>query len=440
MDRLELLIDELARLESRARIGRVSALNRGLISIDGLSDFAAPGDLVEISGANRERAEVVGVDAQTTIVLADTSAEGLRLGASVRHLGPGDIAPDISWIGRIIDPYGQPLDRGPLPAGARRQIRRAPPDAAQRRGLGSRLGTGLAVFNTFLPIVRGQRVGLFAGSGVGKSNLLGRLALGVEADVIVIALIGERGREVRDFTDRLLGAAGMARCIVVAATSDQPAVVRRRCIWTAMAVAEYFRDQGRHVLFLADSLTRFAEAHREIALAAGEPPTLRSFPPSTVGVIAAVCERAGPGSDGLGDITAIFTVLVAGSDMEEPVADMVRAVLDGHVILDRQIAERGRFPAVDLLRSVSRSLPGAASPNENALMSRARALLGRYERAEMMVQAGLYTSGSDPELDIAIRLWPQLDAFQAETVSEGIEHSFQRLEQMLVGAGAWPAP
>jgi flagellum-specific ATP synthase len=203
-----------------------------------------------------------------------------------------------------------------------------------------------------------------------------------------------------------------------------------------MAVAERFRDEGKQVLFLADSLTRFAEAHREIALAAGETASLRGFPPSTAAMIAGLCERAGPGERFAGDITAIFTVLVAGSDMEEPVADMVRGVLDGHVVLDRAIAERGRFPAVDLLRSVSRSLPDAATEVENAVLARARALLGHYEKAALMVQAGLYTGGSDPELDKAIRLWPLLDAFLAEVEPGSTQDSYARLAESLRKAGA----
>ena len=380
---------------------------------------------------------MIAADGGSVTVLTDAGGDGLRLGAPASWLGRGDIAPDSSWIGRVIDPFGQPLDGRPLLRGAVAQpVRARPPSAHDRRGLGPRLETGLAAFNTFLPVVRGQRVGLFAGSGVGKSTLLGRLTKGIDADTAVIALIGERGRELREFTDRILGREGLSRTVVVAATSDQPALVRRRCAWTAMAVAESLRDEGRQVLFLADSLTRFAEAHREIALAAGESPSLGGYPPSTAGMIAGLCERAGPGREDSGDISAIFTVLVAGSDMEEPVADMVRGVLDGHVVLDRRIAERGRFPAVDLLRSVSRSLPDAASAEENALLSRARALLGRFEKAEMMVQAGLYTSGSDPELDIAIRLWPKLDAFLAERETGTSRDSFARLGAILDEAGA----
>jgi flagellum-specific ATP synthase len=280
-------------------------------------------------------------------------------------------------------------------------------------------------------MVRGQRIGLFAGSGVGKSNLLARLASRVQADVVVIALIGERGRELRAFTDRVLGPAGMARSVVVAATSDQAPLIRRRCAWAAMAVAEHFRDQGLHVLLLADSITRFAEAHREVALAAGEDASLRGYPPSVAHAIMALAERAGPGPEGAGDITAVFSVLVPGSDMEEPVADILRGTLDGHVVLDRKIAERGRFPAIDLLRSVSRSLPDAASPEENALIAEARRLLGAYERAEMMVQAGLYAAGSDPLVDAAIKAWPDLDAFLSEDEPGDTSDSFRHLAECL---------
>jgi flagellum-specific ATP synthase len=308
----------------------------------------------------------------------------------------------------------------------------APPAAAQRRGLGERLSTGVAVFDTLLPLVRGQRIGLFAGSGVGKSSLLARFARGVAADVVVIALVGERGRELRDFTERVLGSEGMARSVVVTATSDQSALQRRRCALSALTVAEHFRDQGLHVLLLVDSVTRFAEAHREVALASGEAASLRGYPPSTAHAIMSLAERAGPGGGEAGDITAVLSVLVAGSDMEEPVADIIRGTLDGHVVLDRKIAERGRYPAIDLLRSVSRSLPEAASSAENALISDARRTLGAYDRAEMMVHAGLYVQGTDPVVDRAIRLWPQLDGFLAEDApAGGPDASFARLRACL---------
>jgi flagellum-specific ATP synthase len=294
----------------------------------------------------------------------------------------------------------------------------------------------MRVFNTLLPIVQGQRIGLFAGSGVGKTRLLGQMAQNMHTDVVVIALIGERGRELGEFVHRVLGPKGMARAVVVAATSDQSPLLRRRCAWTAMCVAEHFRDAGRHVLLIADSITRFAEAHREIAVASGEAAALRGYPASLAHTIMALAERAGPGLPGTGDITALFSVLVAGSDMEEPVADILRGVLDGHVVLDRQIAERGRFPAIDLPRSVSRSLPEAADEGENRLIAEARRLLGVYDENEMMIRAGLYHSGSDPVLDKAIAAWPELDAFLAEPESADLQQSFARLNLILTRASS----
>jgi flagellum-specific ATP synthase len=297
--------------------------------------------------------------------------------------------------------------------------------------LGQRLSTGLALFNTILPIVKGQRIGLFAGSGVGKSNLLGRFARQIEADVVVVSLIGERGREVRQFVDQVLGEEGLARSVVVAATSDQSPLTRRRCAWSAMAVAEHFRDKGLSVLLLADSVTRFAEAHREVSVAAGEAPVLRGYPPSTAHMIMSLCERAGPGLESQGDITALFTVLVAGSDMDEPIADILRGVLDGHVVLDRDIAERGRFPSVDVLRSVSRSLPDCATQRENASVLSYRRILSTYEKNEMMVTSGLYNAGSDPSIDAAVKVWPDLDAFAAREIQTGIADSFAALDVIL---------
>lgn len=415
-------------------LGRVVAAGGGTVTVAGLCQSAGLGDLVEIRHGPgiRRRGEVLGLSEGWVTVLPDGTPDGLSVGDRVVLLGPGEIAPDQGWLGRVVDPFGQPLDGRPLmPGPTPRPLRAAPPPATARRGLGPRLATGMAAFDTVLPLVRGQRIGLFAGSGVGKSTLLSKLARGVQADMAVIALVGERGREVGEFVNQVLGPEGMARSVVVAATSDQSPLVRRRAAWAAMAVAEHFRDQGHHVLFLADSVTRFAEAHRELALAADEPGALRGYPPSTAQAIMALAERAGPGAEDMGDITAVFSVLVAGSDMEEPVADILRGVLDGHVVLDRRIAERGRFPAVDLLRSVSRSLPRAASGAENLLISRARRLLGAYDRAEMMIQAGLYAAGSDPEIDAAIAAWPGLDGFLSEESPGGVADSFARLSQVL---------
>ncbi|MFN0114011.1 MAG: FliI/YscN family ATPase, partial [Paracoccaceae bacterium] len=416
-------------------IGRVTGVEAGRFTVSGLPRRTRLGDRVRVnSESGPSEGEVVAVRQDGAVVLSDASLSRVCMSDAVELLGSDGFAPAVGWIGRMIDPFGRPLDGRPLSrGGVVSPVRSAPPPAAGRRRVGARLATGTAVFDTLLPIARGQRIGLFAGSGVGKSSLLARFARGVEADLVVIALIGERGREVREFVEETLGPEGLARAVLVVATSDQSAIVRRRCAWAALAVAEFFRDRGMHVLLLADSVTRFAEAHREIALAAGENASLRGFPPSTAHEVMALAERAGPGRDDLacGDITAVFSVLVAGSDMDEPVADILRGTLDGHVVLDRAIAERGRFPAVDVPRSVSRSLPKAASKGENALIADARRMLMTYERAELILQAGLYAPGSDPATDRAIAVFGGLDTFLAEASPGGPGGAFARLAEVL---------
>lgn len=431
---LQGLIGEIKTHNAVRPIGRVAGVEAGVIHITGLAERARIGDWVSITrdGFDPLHGEIVQLLDHLVVVLPDAAPMGVALQNRVTLLGTGDIAPSDAWIGRVVDPSGRPLDGKPLLRGPQsRALRATPPPAAERRPLGARLETGMAALNTLLPIVVGQRVGLFAGSGVGKSSLLGHLAKNMEADVVVIGLIGERGRELRHFLDQVLGPEGLARAVVVAATSDQSPLQRRRCAWSAMAVAEHFRDQGKSVLLLADSITRFAEAHREVAVAAGEAPVLRGYPPSTSHLIMSLCERAGPGGEGQGDISAVFSVLVAGSDMDEPIADILRGVLDGHIVLDRAIAERGRYPAIDVLRSVSRSLPAAATAEENKLLSEARRMLGAYDRNEMMIRAGLYSQGTDPEVDQAIALSGDLDDFMARDEEQNSAASFQQLELIL---------
>lgn len=432
MDKFETIARRIRDLRFARCFGRVRSVRAGLIAVEGLIAYASLGDRVAVSTPSGVLAgEVVALTPELAEIMPETGVEGVAVGAEVELLFAPQLSPCEGWIGRIVDPQGQPLDDRPLPQGAESlPYRREAPAAAQRRRLGPRLSTGISVFDTILPLVAGQRVGLFAGSGVGKSTLLSQLAQGVTADVVVIAMIGERGRELREFVEETLGPEGMGRAVIVAATSDKSPLLRRRCAWAAMVVAEYFRDQGRQVLFLADSITRFAEAHREVALAAGEPPSYRGFPPSLSQLIMALAERAGPGPEGKGDITAIFSVLVAGSDMEEPVADILRGTLDGHVVLDRAIAERGRFPAVDIVRSVSRALPRAASAEENAMITQARAALGAYAESELMIRTGLYAEGSDPRLDEAVKLFPQLEDFVTRK-STGIRQSFGQLAEAL---------
>lgn len=437
------LRQKITSLEPVRAVGRVAEVEGALIWVRGIAGEARIGD--RLSLYRRDNAPLGGealmIRNAMVAMLPEGNVEGITLEDRVAILGRNTLAPTDAWIGRVIDPFGQALDGRPLSAGSRtRELRCDPPEPASRRPLGRRLETGHTVFNTFLPIARGQRLGLFAGSGVGKSSLLASLARQIDADVVVVSLVGERGRELREFVDATLGEDGMKRSVVVAATSDRSPLVRRRCPLAAMAVAEHFRDQGAHVLLLVDSITRFAEAHREVSIAAGELPALRGYPPSTAHQIMSLCERAGPGSASAGDITAIFSVLVAGSDMEEPVADILRGVLDGHVVMDRKIAERGRYPAIDLLRSVSRSLPGCASADENQLLLAARKLMGAYSESEMMVRAGLYKDGTDPALDQAIRAWPELDSFLSLPEAGTSQDSFSRLHLILRKAGLQIVP
>ena len=442
-------MDDFDRLTARVREvsaitdwGRVSRIESNTLSVAGLGAVAARGRRLAVrTGAGEDaEAEILRLSAREAVALCTSEAPGMRIGDPVRLLPEARFCPDDSWIGRVIDPGGAPLDGRPLRPGPRAvPLAGVPPPATLRRGFGERLGTGLKLFNTLLPLVRGQRVGLFAGAGIGKSTLIGQLARRIETDVVVIALVGERGRELGAFIRDVLGPEGMARAVVVAATSDQSPLQKRRAAEAAMAVAEHFRDRGKQVLLVVDSITRFAEAHREVALAAGEPAAMRGWPPSLSRAIMSLCERAGPGAGGQGDITAVYSVLVAGSDMDEPVADILRGVLDGHVVLSREIAERGRFPAVDVLRSVSRSLPAAASDDENAAIEEARRLLGAHDSAALMIRAGLYEPGADPLVDRAVAVFPALDDFFAAAEPGSIGDSFAALRACLE-TGSVPQP
>jgi flagellum-specific ATP synthase len=334
---------------------------------------------------------------------------------------PACLFVDESWLGRVIDPLGRPIDGkgllrpGPLP----RPVRAAPPEAGTRARLGPRLDLGVRALDAFATCRRGQRLGLFAASGVGKSTLLSMLAAGADRDVAVLALVGERGRELREFIEDDLGPAGLARSVVVCATSDSPPLMRREAALAAMAIAEHFADAGRQVLLMMDSVTRFALALREIGLAAGEPPTTRGYTPGVFAELPRLLERAGPREEGCaGAITGLFTVLVEGDDHDEPVADAVRGILDGHVVLDRAIGERGRYPAIDILRSLSRTVPGCLRPEEAALMRRARAILALQAEMADLVRLGAYRAGADPAVDEAVRLAPRIEAMLAQGKGE----------------------
>lgn len=413
--------------------GTITHLSAQKIAIDGLCAFASIGDRVDMHGRGGKTVmgEILTLTPTQAIATAYGDISGLTSGASVTYLGHEDPRPHIGWIGKVLDHSGRMQD-GKMPEQGRETspLKAAPPSTT-RKAIGPRLDTGLAAIDTFLPLCRGQRTGLFAGSGVGKSSLLAQLAKGTNADIVILALVGERGREVRDFTDHTLGPEGMKKSIVFVATSDEPPALKMRAAYMAMATAEHFRDQGKHVLLLFDSLTRFAESHRSVALSAGETPSLRAFPPSTFQALAGLCERAGPGAEGKGDITAVFSVLVAGSNMEEPVADMVRGILDGHIVLDRAIAERGRYPAIDVRRSVSRALPGCATEIENDLLRRGRQLIGSYEDAKALIQAGLYQRGSDALLDESVLKYTDLDGFIAKQSMGSADSAFEYLDGIL---------
>ena len=428
---LEIAIREIP---SSTRYGKVVGVDASVVRIGGLSRHAHVGDQITISkrGGGDVGGEIIALTKEFALAMPYGTGEGIAINDAAKLERHAEIKPADNWIGRIIDAFGNPLDGRPLFAGDKFiPLRRSPPPAATRRELGDRLETGLTIFNTMLPIARGQRIGVFAGSGVGKSTLLANLAKGIDCDVVVIGLIGERGRELGEFVNKVLGPEGLKKSIIIAATSDQSPLSKRRAAWTTMAVSEYFRDRGKHVLLLMDSVTRFAEAHREIALTAGEAPSLRAYPPSTSNLIAGLAERAGPGPRGSADITAVFSVLVAGSDMEEPIADITRGVLDGHIVMDREIAERGRFPAIDINRSVSRSLPTIATETENSAICAAKRLIATYEQATPMTQTGLYSKGTDPFIDESLQTWPLLEAFFSEPSSGASAKDFESLAHIL---------
>ena len=404
--------------------GTVCEVGANEIKIRGLSAFAHIGDLIAIVVDGREElAEVIHLDPHLTSAIPYQRQANINLGARATLLGLPAIRPDKSWLGRVVDPLGQALDdRGILPLGRERLLLdREPPRALTRNRVTSKLRTGIKTIDAFMPICYGQRLGIFAGSGVGKSTLLAMLSAVPDVSVVVLALVGERGREVREFLEDVLGSQ-RERVISVVATGDASPAVRRLAPKTAMTIAEYFRSQGHNVLLMIDSITRFAHAQREYALTSGEPPVARGYPPSVFAEIARLLERSGPGPTGEGDITVFSTVLVDGDDHNDPVSDAVRGILDGHIVLDRKIAAMGRWPAIDLLSSLSRLADKVWSPQEETIVRSARAMVARYEDTRDLRLIGGYQPGTDPELDKAVtfapRLYEYLKQRPAEIVSE----------------------
>jgi len=413
-------LDAVRDVALTRRLGRVLAVTGQCIEAAGPD--AAVGEQCEVllpRGEGRLLAEVVGVRPGRVILMPYGDPRGVAAGCEIVASGkaPGMPVGD-ALLGRVIDAFGEPIDGlGPLPQLATRGLHAAPLNPLSRPRISRLLETGVRAIDTMLPLGCGQRVGIFAGSGVGKSTLLGMLACGVQSDVNVIALIGERGREVRDFVEKQLGPEGLRRSVVLVATSDQPALVRTRAAHAATAIAEYFREQGKQVLLMMDSLTRFAMARREVGLAAGEPPTARGYTPSVFAEIPPLCERCGTSAEG-GAITALYTVLVEGDDFNEPVSDIVRATLDGHIMLSRSLAHEGHFPAIDVLQSASRLATELASAQELALMGETVDVLATYERNRQMVEMGAYKAGSNPGIDRALAAMPALRSVLRQPVAE----------------------
>jgi flagellum-specific ATP synthase len=440
------LVAAVERLDPLTVSGRVAAVNGLLIEARGGLSRLAVGARAEIDRVAQRplAAEVVGFRETRALLMPFGPVEGVAPGAEIR-LEPAAAAvrPTTGWLGRVVDAFGEPIDgRGPLPQGlAAYPLRSPPPPAHARDRVGERLDVGVRAMNVFTTCCRGQRLGVFAGSGVGKSVLLSMLARNADCDAVVVGLVGERGREVREFIEETLGEAGLRRSVVVVATSDEPALKRRQAAYMTLAIAEFLRDQDLHVLCLMDSVTRFAMAQREIGLAAGEPPTTKGYTPTVFTELPKLLERAGPGPvrpDGTtaGPITGLFTVLVDGDDHNEPVADAVRGILDGHIVMERPIAERGRFPAINVLKSISRTMPACHQPHEREIVADARRTLSAYANMEELIRIGAYRAGADPQVDRAIALNPALEAFLSQDKDEAssMDDSFGRLAEILTSA------
>ncbi len=436
---MKALAEQINELDGIEIYGRVVGVRGLMVEVAGPLHAMSVGArvIIETPGKNIP-CEVVGFSGVNALLMPFAPLEGVRRGcrALVTSVA-GAVRPSSGWLGRVINALGEPIDGkgallfGPSPY----PFRNTPPLAHQRRRVGPPLDLGVRALNTFLTCCRGQRMGIFSGSGVGKSVLLSMLARNVRADVTVIGLIGERGREVQEFLQDDLGELGLARSVVVVSTSDEPALMRRQAAHVTLAIAEYFRDEGKDVLVLMDSVTRFAMAQREIGLSAGEPPTAKGYTPTVFTELPRLLERAGPGTE-QGTITGIFTVLVDGDDYNEPIADAVRGILDGHIVMERAIAERGRYPAINILKSISRTMPRAADQTYLPTLNRARQIMATYADMEELIRLGAYRAGTSPEVDEAIRLHKPIEDFLAQGKEEAtsLAEGYLRLAQIVAGS------
>jgi flagellum-specific ATP synthase len=435
---MKALAEQINELDGIEIYGRVVGVRGLMVEVSGPLHAMSVGSRVIVETPTKPiPCEVVGFTGTNALLMPFAPLEGVRRGCRALVTAvAGAVRPSSGWLGRVINALGEPIDgKGPLLFGpSPYPFRNTPPLAHARRRVGAPLDLGVRALNTFLTCCRGQRMGIFSGSGVGKSVLLSMLARNVAADVTVIGLIGERGREVQEFLQDDLGDAGLARSVVVVSTSDEPALMRRQAAHVTLAIAEFFRDEGKDVLVLMDSVTRFAMAQREIGLSAGEPPTAKGYTPTVFTELPRLLERAGPGTD-QGTITGIFTVLVDGDDYNEPIADAVRGILDGHIVMERAIAERGRYPAINVLKSISRTMPRAADQSYLPVITHARQVMATYADMEELIRLGAYRAGTSPEVDEAIRLNKPLEGFLAQGKEEAtsLADGYRRLDEILRG-------
>lgn len=434
----ETIAKQIERIPAIKFYGSVTAVKGLVIECQGLNHIVSIGSRcsIETRGHSFIAAEVVGFRENTSLLMPFANLEGVGMGCKVwlTHHEPV-IHPSEDWLGRVINAFGEPIDdKGSMAHGHTAYLlRSSPPAAHQRARVEGKCDLGIRAINSFLTCCHGQRMGIFAGSGVGKSMLMSMLAKYCVADVKVVGLIGERGREVQEFIQDYLGEEGLKNTIVVVATGDESALMRRQAAYVTLTISEYFRDLGKNVLCMMDSITRFAMAQREIGLSAGEPPTTKGYTPTVFSEMPKLLERAGPGIKDTGTITAMFSVLVDGDDHNEPIADAARSILDGHIVLDRTIAERGRYPAINILKSVSRTLPKCNNESQNALITRARGVLTAYEDMAELIRLGAYKKGSNPAVDEAIALYEPLQKFLHQHPDEHttLTESYQQLATIL---------
>ncbi len=433
----ENMIQALDKLEVSSYFGRVSGVQGLFIEVSGILIPLAIGDRCNVINNRQKRVpcEIVSFKDDKILLMPYGSMDGIGINCLVEVVDAKPVIyPHPSWLGRIVNAFGEAIDgKGPLIKGNKPYfIKSSPPPAQFRDRVKGKVDLGIKAVNTFLTICKGQRMGIFAGSGVGKSTLMSMMARHTNSDISVIGLIGERGREAKEFVEDVLGADGLQKSVLVLATSDESPLLRRQAAYVTMAIAEYFRDENKDVLCMMDSITRFAMAQREISLSVGEPPASKGYTPSVFSELPKLLERAGPGS-GNGTITGLFTVLVDGDDHNEPVADAVRSILDGHIVLDRSIAERNRYPAINILRSISRTMPDCDTKEEAELVSKARKYISSYEDMAELIRLGAYKKGSNREVDEAIFYYPMIEEFLSQGKQErfSLEEGYTMLANIL---------